>query len=159
MTDKYEEVQKADSIWALSILALTVVFNWYIYFVNHYDNLQFFYTSMLSVSLICSVLTILNLRTFIDNEGVHYRLFPFQWDYRIIRKQDIVRCKIITYNPLKEYGGWGLRYTSKGKAFTIKGNKGLMIYLSEKKKPILIGTCDPERLKTFLEHNRLFDRL
>ena len=33
------------------------------------------------------------------------------------------------YSPLKEYGGWGIKYGFKGKAYNVRGNKGVKIFL------------------------------
>ena len=33
------------------------------------------------------------------------------------------------YSPLKEYGGWGIKFGFKGKAYNVSGNKGVKIFL------------------------------
>ena len=33
------------------------------------------------------------------------------------------------YKPLAEYGGWGIKYGFKGKAYNVSGNKGVKIFL------------------------------
>ncbi|MCQ0110186.1 hypothetical protein JGC31_01235 [Zhouia sp. CL16] len=54
-------------------------------------------------------------------------------------------CKVIKYNPIKDYGGYGWRigFRGKGKALNIRGNKGIQIIYKNNKK-LLIGTQKPE---------------
>ena len=42
---------------------------------------------------------------------------------------EIESFKAMEYSPLKEYGGWGIRYGFKGKAYNVSGNKGVKIFL------------------------------
>lgn len=58
-----------------------------------------------------------------------------------IVKSDINKFEIRKYKPIKEYGGWGVKQGAKkvGKAYNVRGNIGLQIYLKSGKK-LLIGT-------------------
>jgi len=44
--------------------------------------------------------------------------------------EDIEKFKALEYSPLKEYGGWGIKYGFKGKAYNVSGNKGVKIFLN-----------------------------
>ena len=58
-----------------------------------------------------------------------------------INKFEIDRFEIREYKALKEYGGWGMKQGKKGigKAYSVSGNIGLQLYLTNGKK-VLIGT-------------------
>ena len=56
----------------------------------------------------------------------------FDFDY-------IHEAHAITYSPLKDYGGWGIRYGRKGKAYNVSGNKGVMLSMKDG-KAIMIGS-------------------
>jgi hypothetical protein len=45
----------------------------------------------------------------------------------------------LVYNPIGDYGGWGIRWSSKGKAYNMSGNEGVMLYFYNR-KPVLIGS-------------------
>jgi hypothetical protein len=79
----------------------------------------------------------LKLDTTIDSKGIHYKFFPFST--KTILWHDISECYVRTYSPLREYGGWGIRYGLNGKAYNVKGNKGIQVVLKSGKK-ILFGT-------------------
>lgn len=83
------------------------------------------------------------LKTRIDEKGIHYRFIPFHFSEKTIYWRDMAHCHTRKYSPIREYGGWGLRISSKhGMAYNIKGNQGIQIALKTGKK-LLIGTQRP----------------
>lgn len=139
MARSFKETQRIDTIWPLTILAITMVGNWFLYFKMAYQDISFFYICIASVGLLCLFLLSLKLRTSIDEEGVHFKMFPFHFKWQTIRWEEIQQYEIRAYQPFKEYGGWGLRYGVSGKAYTISGKTGLQLQLKNGKK-VLIGT-------------------
>lgn len=88
------------------------------------------------------------LTTEITKEAIFFQLKPFQSKKEKIEWTAIEKAYLRTYSPLKEYGGWGYRLSSKGKAYNVRGNQGLQLELKNGKK-ILIGTqkaADLERV-------------
>ncbi|MCB0473313.1 MAG: hypothetical protein KDC69_02350 [Flavobacteriaceae bacterium] len=65
---------------------------------------------------------------------------------------DLGKVFIRKYNPVLEYGGWGVRlnyYRKRGRAFNVSGNIGLQLILKNGKK-ILIGTHKEYEMKQVL---------
>lgn len=89
------------------------------------------------------------LVTEINSDTIRYRFYPFILRDRYLYWQDIEKSYIRQYKPLKEYGGWGIRFGHNGKALNIKGNNGLQLELKNGKK-LLIGTQKPEELEELL---------
>lgn len=85
----------------------------------------------------------LKLITEVRNDGCYIRFFPLS--HKIIPFDNIKSCEVRTYSPIKEYGGWGIRYGRKGKAYNVSGNKGVQLELLEG-RPLLIGSQKPEEL-------------
>ncbi|MCF8298024.1 MAG: DUF6141 family protein [Saprospiraceae bacterium] len=93
------------------------------------------------------------LITEIDETGISYRYKPFHTKFRKISWEEIDKCYIRIYRPMKEYGGYGYRtvFNKKhGKAFNVSGKIGLQLELKNGQK-ILIGTQKSEELKSFLQ--------
>ncbi len=86
----------------------------------------------------------LKLITEVRDEGLYIRFFPLS--HRIILFEDIRSCEVRGYRPIKEFGGWGIRYGRGGKAYNISGDRGVQLELSEG-KPLLIGSQKPEELE------------
>ncbi len=85
----------------------------------------------------------LRLITIIDPEGIHIQFFPFR--RRNISFESITSCKARTYRPIREYGGWGIRFSRKGRAYNVSGNRGVQLELTES-MPLLIGSQKSEQL-------------
>jgi hypothetical protein len=70
----------------------------------------------------------IKLETEINETGIYYRLFPFQISPQKIEWSAINSATVIKYHPLREYGGWGIRYSfGNKKAYSISGNQGLQL--------------------------------
>jgi hypothetical protein len=87
----------------------------------------------------------MNLTTEVRDDGIYFRFFPVHFSFRKIALEDVRRYEVLTYNALKEYGGWGIRYGRKGKAYSVSGNRGVQLELSNGSQ-LLIGSQKPEEL-------------
>jgi hypothetical protein len=111
-------------------------------------------SSMLVAAVVLGFISVLfyfaNLETKIDTDGITIRFFPFQRVYYYVRWEEIESANVRTYKPIREYGGWGLRYSfTHGKAYNVAGTVGLQLVLKSGKK-FLIGTQKGEELRQFL---------
>lgn len=77
----------------------------------------------------------------VDNGGIYYRFVPYFSRQRYIRWEELEKYWVRKYQPIAEYGGWGLRVTFKksGKAYNIQGDKGLQLVFKNGKR-LLLGT-------------------
>ena len=85
--------------------------------------------TFLLVSALMSAIFLLfwfvKLITVIDKSGISYRFFPFHSKDRRIDWSLIEKYEVVKYNPISDYGGWGIRYGRNGKAYNVSGDKGL----------------------------------
>ena len=90
--------------------------------------------------------------TTIDEIGIHYQFFPFHITKKTIRWGDMVKCYVRKYNPISEYGGWGLRGSfGTNKAYNVKGNMGIPTVLQTTEK-VLIGTQKAKEAKDTINY-------
>jgi hypothetical protein len=83
----------------------------------------------------------MNLVTEVRPSGLYVKYFPFHLSFKKIPLEDVAEMKAVTYRPVMEYGGWGIRrrWRGKGKAYNVRGNRGVRIdYHSG--RDILIGS-------------------
>lgn len=94
----------------------------------------------------------LKLELKIYKDGILFRLFPFHRKFRFIPFADIRSYEIRKFNPILEYGGWGIRYSTKrnGISYTLSGRMGLQLELISNKR-LLIGIKSPESVLNFLK--------
>jgi len=93
------------------------------------------------------------LVTEVKETGIQIAFTPFT--NFLIPLNEIKNYEIREYRPILEYGGWGIRFNSKGKAYTVSGTIGLQLELLNGEK-ILIGTEIPDAL--FKELDKLINK-
>lgn len=98
----------------------------------------------LAVGLLAALLA-LRLSIFVDATHLHVRFLPFL--RRSIPLDQIARCEARTYRPLREYGGWGIRWGwgGRGWVYSVSGNRGVQLEFVSGKR-LLIGSRRPEQL-------------
>jgi hypothetical protein len=99
--------------------------------------------------LMFSLFVFAKLTTEINDKGVRYKFFPFHLRFHTISWDLIDHYQVITYRPIKDYGGWGFRYFKNKKAYNVSGNEGLQLILKNGKK-LLLGTQKGRELVDFL---------
>lgn len=67
------------------------------------------------------------------------------WIRKTVPYGGIERIEPVTYRPLREFGGWGVRGFGTRQAWTAQGNRALVLYRSDGSQ-LYLGCADPERL-------------
>ena len=94
---------------------------------------------------------VLRLETVVDEQGIHYRFFPFHITTRLKTWDEIEKAYVRVYKPITEYGGWGYRFAfGDGIALNVSGNVGLQILYKNGKK-LLLGTKKREELVVYMK--------
>ena len=124
MSVLFEEKQKFKQWWLWVILLSFPIIS-----VGPFDENKINGYHVLIGMVIPILFYLLELRIKITKDGLHYQFFPFHLKFHTIKMGEIESFKAMEYSPLKEYGGWGIRYGFKGKAYNVSGNKGVKIFL------------------------------
>lgn len=157
----FKETQRFNQWW-MQLINLTVlgvlgyfIFRWYVQgkAVDKVgpEDLQGQLLIAGSLILTFALIFLFNLKTVVDENGVHYKFFPFHISFKKVSWYDIQECYVRKYNPIKEYGGWGIKIvpSKNSNAYNIKGNVGIQIVLKNGKK-ILIGTQKPDEAQNII---------
>ena len=138
--EKYIERQKF-SKWISIGLGCLCIYMIYLMFISFGSSsfLRITLTGFLPVLLVLLLFLQATLFTRIDYIGIHIKFVPFHFRTIHFNWEDIAKCEVCKYNPLKEYLGWGIRYGMRGKAYNVRGNMGIKLQLKNGKQ-ILIGT-------------------
>ncbi|MEO0743990.1 MAG: hypothetical protein AAFY49_01455 [Pseudomonadota bacterium] len=62
----------------------------------------------------------------------------------------IAEHQVLEYRPLREFGGWGLRYGSSGRAYSMSGSEGVRLVLDDGSQ-ITLGSQNAEALASAIE--------
>ncbi|HMI79589.1 MAG TPA: DUF6141 family protein [Ferruginibacter sp.] len=99
------------------------------------------------------ILLSLKLKTRINDNGIYYRFYPFQFKETFIAWHELKDAYMREYNSFYEYGGWGIRIGSSkvGKAIntTASGKTGLQLKFNNGKL-LLIGTRRPDEIQAII---------
>ena len=158
----FSEIQKFKQWWLWLIIGLinglfVIGIIVQIIFVQQFGTSPMTDTELIITTLFSFIITLLfskiSLETIIKQEGIYVRFFPFHLKFKYYSWGIIQQVSVIHYNPLLDYGGWGLRFGffGKGIAYTISGTIGLHIQLKNNNK-LLIGTKQPEHIVEVLNN-------
>ncbi|WP_458627378.1 hypothetical protein [Winogradskyella sp. PC D3.3] len=155
----FKEEQRFNQVWLIIVLMVSAIVPISVY-INEYledpskSSVLELTGLILVVILVTGLIFFFKLTTRIDEKGIHYKFFPFHWSFKVIKWDEIHKVYVRTYDPIGEYGGWGLKggilwNKSKGKAINVSGDIGIQLILKNEKK-ILIGTQKQDEVKNVI---------
>ncbi|MDZ7337918.1 MAG: DUF6141 family protein [candidate division KSB1 bacterium] len=156
----FREEQRFRQPWLWALVVLIAAFSWYSFVVQ--IVLQRPVGQRPASDVIVAVVWLLfglglvalmwgaKLLTEVRSDGLYVRLVPFHWRWHVVPYDQIVRFQACTYRPIRDYGGWGIRYGSKGKAYNVSGNRGVELELAGGRH-LLIGSQQPEAVVRAME--------
>jgi hypothetical protein len=81
----------------------------------------------------------------VDDRSLRFRFYPVHVNYRETALSEISAAEEVKYRPVMEYGGWGIRFRRNIRAYTIRGNEGVMLTFADGRK-ILLGSQKADKL-------------
>ncbi|MCM4159755.1 hypothetical protein FHG64_15525 [Antarcticibacterium flavum] len=151
----FEERQQFNQWWLYAILGAVLVIILLAIYKNT-DGFMDFNNPLLILGLLAATLPIalvlwMQLKTRIDREGIKVVYLPFGSSKKFFPWEEIEECYVRKYNPLLEYGGWGMRGIGNKKAYNASGNLGIQIVTRDKKN-FLIGTQQPGEARAVIKN-------
>ena len=139
-------------IWTASI--------WHIY-KNGISTEHTIYGILIILMLLLTIALLLflfELSIKIDKEYFMFKMFPFYWQYRKIRLNEISNATVKEYNTDRTFHGWGMGIplNKNYKSCTVKGYKGVEISLNDGKK-IFIGSSKADEMHQQLKTRELIN--
>jgi uncharacterized membrane protein len=105
-------------------------------------GLVIFFFGMLTF---CVLFLIMQLKTIVTKEKITAHFVPFF--SKTFTREEVAHAEIVTYG----FVGYGIRFSKTyGTVYNIKGNKGIALTLTNKKK-FLIGTQKPHELDDVIQ--------
>lgn len=159
----FREVQKMDQLWVKLIVGVTVVISWYgayqqLLLRKPFGNNPAPDWMMLVLLLVFGIIFpfffySIKMITEVRKEALYIRFYPFHFSFISFPIKTIQKYEVLTYNPIRDYGGWGIRYGLKGTAYNAKGNKGVRFEFVErgKVKKLMVGSQTPEKLSAAID--------
>ena len=73
----------------------------------------------------------------IDEQGVHLKQRPLINNFKSYPWSTIQNWELLKISPIKDFGGWGIRYTGSKTGYIMEGDYGLELDIGKKKKIVL----------------------
>ncbi len=150
----FSETQRFTQVWIWAITLSAAVLTWAIFLRELYfapepstsaTEAAIFLLVLLVVGVgIPAFVYSLRLEVELNEEELAIRFRPFV--RRRIPLSRIREFHARPYRPIREYGGWGLRYGPSGKAYNVKGDRGVQLLLEGREK-LLVGSQRPEEFE------------
>lgn len=86
----------------------------------------------------------------VRHDGIYLRYYPLHFRFQRFRYSELKSYRARSYRAIREYGGWGIKYGKSGKAYNVKGDRGVQLVFTDGRR-ILIGSQEPEALCRAIE--------
>jgi len=107
------------------------------------------YVPIFIMALMLLLFVVMRLEVEVSTTSFRYRFFPFLPFWREFRLDFVESAEAVTYRPILEFGGWGIRYGRGMWAYTVSGNRGVVVRIRSG-RTFMIGTSKPEELQRSL---------
>ena len=129
-------------LWIVILIPILIA-NAYLLKVALEGNWEAIAPSVGITILAVALIFFMQLEFHFSHSELHFRFRPFvRWKTAALN--DYSEVQILKISPLKEFGGWGLRYGSRlGKAYTSHGKHILHFVPKDGQKPKLMSSWKP----------------
>lgn len=160
-----KEVQRFNQwwIWVLGLLPLVMVVAEFAAIFANKKQLETGDIMAMALVLIITVLSfvwikMMRLETTVNYEGISVNFKGLIFAKRKYNWHEIESLEVVKYDPLVEYGGWGVKYGfKKGWCYNVSGDTGIKLKLKIGKL-FMIGTQIPDQFKSYIEENQLIKK-
>lgn len=99
-------------------------------------------------------LLLMRMRIRVGDDAVRVTFGDLRWIRFIIPFAALTEpAQAVTYRPFIDFGGWGIRFATKGRrAYSTHGDRAVLLVMG--KRSIHLGTADPEKLAAEIERRR-----
>ncbi|RDZ65337.1 hypothetical protein C5B90_02935 [Haloferax sp. Atlit-12N] len=96
----------------------------------------------------------LRLQTEVRVDGVYFKMWPLHRSFRRITWMEIEHYESKEYKPLREFGGWGIRWAPGKMAYNVSGSQGIWIERKDGRSVLLGSQHAEEFVKAIDEATR-----
>ena len=90
------------------------------------------------------------IRTTVTREQITVRFGTPGFRVLSLRTSDLASVQMRNFEPLRDFGGYGIRENREMKAYYVRGTRGVLLTTAEGKRH-LVGSDSPERLAAFMQ--------
>jgi hypothetical protein len=129
--EKYQQKDKLFKSWFwIAYIPLFIIL--LVHFAKHPEELTLkspeFWLILLGTLLPLALLLAMRFELSVNVAEIRYRYFPLQWKTRVLSWKHIKSARMVKFNPVRHYLGYGYRKSKKyGHGFVVQGDIGLLV--------------------------------
>jgi len=144
----FKEVQRFRQPWILALLlGVVAIYAWGfvqqivlgVPWGNNPASDELMWIILVFIGALVAFIISIRLEVTVSAAGLSVRFFPLHLRPRHFDRGEIVEHRPMTYHPLRDFGGWGIRYGQTGWAYIVRGTEGVLVRTSGGKQ-LLIGS-------------------
>lgn len=94
---------------------------------------------LLILSVVAGFVYSLRLQTEVRADGIYLKMWPLHRSFRHIPWSEVERYEATEYRPLRDFGGWGIRWAPGKLAYNVSGSEGVLIERTDG-RAVLVGS-------------------
>lgn len=143
----FREEQRFEWFWTTPLCLPALIVGYGVY--RQEWNRPFISSALLWPAFVVTVVVAvwflrLKLVTEVRDNGL-FIWFVWLWPERTIPWREVRGVELRTYRPIRDFGGWGVRWGARGIVYHARGNRGVRLTL-ESGERVLIGSARAEEL-------------
>jgi hypothetical protein len=156
----FYEVQRFRQLWVWIVVFFIAALSWYSFiqqivfgepFGNNPAPDWMVYLLLAIFGIIFPAwFLVMKLEVMVSDTRLSFRMFPLHPHWKEMAAEDLESAMAVVYRPFREFGGWGIRYGKQGLAYTVSGDRGVLVRLVSGRS-FLLGSERPLELETALE--------
>jgi len=152
----FNENQKFNKIiiWVIMIISLSLVLLIPFLSLVEKNITNGIWASLIGVAGVITLLASIKMQIRIDRNKLMFRYIPFINSWKTYSFDEIQEIKLIKYNSLREFGGWGIRYNFDSWLYNTGGRYGIKVKVGQKK--FILGTYKPDEASKVIEQFESF---
>jgi len=139
----FRESQQFDQPWLWGLLALRTLAD-LVALARRKRSLGETVRRLAAVGAAALFFRVARLDTEVRDDGLYVKFAPLHRSAKRVPFADLADVQETGYSPLR-YGGWGLRWTPSGWAYTVSGNSGVRFERAGGKS-LVVGSSRPDEL-------------
>lgn len=149
----FTEVQRFTQIWMWVVIFFSDLFALGIGRLAAYDPKTSPTDRIVVICLVSFVaalpivlMLVMKMQVDVRSDSIALKFSPFHITPRIFELSTIASAEAVTYRPMIDYGGWGLRKNRQGDyIYNVRGDRGVLLTFKDGKK-LTIGSQRPDDL-------------
>jgi hypothetical protein len=138
----FREEQRFESFWSVVVFIPALMVGYGLY--RQAASGALLWPAFMVTAVVAVWFLKMKLVTEVRDDGL-FICFVWLWPERTIPWDQIRSVEVRTYRPVRDFGGWGVRWAPRGIVYHARGNRGARLVLASGER-VLVGSLRADEL-------------